>query len=230
MREKERKDPMIRLENAEKNFSGGRGVRGISFSIPKGGIACLTGPSGCGKTTVLRLIAGLERPSAGGVFLGGRCVSAPGVLVPPHERRIGMVFQDCALWPHMTARGNVGLPLRAKGVRRRERERRVEEALAMVLLPRPWDVPPSELSGGERQRVALARALVHRPEILLCDEPFAGMDAELRERIAETIVRLHRELGFTLLCATHQHDGLAARARISVFMERGGPCRVVGTG
>ncbi len=178
-------------------------VDGVDFRLATGQIACLLGPSGCGKTTLLRCIAGFEEIAAGEIRLHGSVVSEAGRRVAPEKRRIGMVFQDYALWPHMTAAQNVAFPLRMRGVGRQQRQQRVEEALAMVGLSGFADRKPSGLSGGQQQRVALARAIVAEPRVLLFDEPLSNLDSELRESLCLEMSRLLRQLGITAVYVTH---------------------------
>ncbi len=201
---------------------GGRAVlRGVDLAVAPGERVALLGPSGAGKTTLLRLVAGFDAPDAGAVELRGRVVARDGrVVVPPERRDLGMVFQDLALWPHMTVLGNLLFVLRARRVPRREREARAREMLALVGLADRADAKPGELSGGEQQRVALARALVARPSLLLLDEPLASLDPGLRERLRGEIVRLHGEMGFALLHVTHDAAEAEALAdRLLVLAE-----------
>ncbi|MGD8206888.1 MAG: ABC transporter ATP-binding protein [Thiohalocapsa sp.] len=176
-------------------------VRDVSFALQTAAIGCLLGPSGCGKTTLLRAIAGFEPVSHGEVRLHGRRVSRPGHTVPPEQRRIGMVFQDFALFPHLSVAKNIGFGLR--GQSRRVRRRRVTELLELVGLSDAARQFPHELSGGMQQRVALARAMAPRPEILLLDEPFSSMDAELREQLAREVRDLLTREGVTAILVTH---------------------------
>jgi len=176
-------------------------VHDVSFALEPGSIGCLLGPSGCGKTTLLRALAGFEPVSAGTIRLHGETVSRPGLTVPPERRRIGMVFQDFALFPHLSVAGNVGFGLR--GWTRKARRRRVTELLALVGLPGAADQFPHELSGGMQQRVALARAMAPKPDILLLDEPFSSMDAELREQLAREVRDVLKREGVTAVLVTH---------------------------
>jgi iron(III) transport system ATP-binding protein len=178
--------------------------------VPTGRVVALLGPSGCGKTTLLRCIAGLERPDAGEVRLDGRPLCGPGVFVPPERRRIGMVFQDGALFPHLSVAGNVGYGLRRERRRRGRpaegRPGRVEEALALVDLAGFGGRVPASLSGGQQQRVALARALVTRPSVLLLDEPLSNLDTILRVQIRAEVQRLLADLGVTAVFVTHDQE------------------------
>ncbi len=202
------------------------GVREVSFDLPDGTFFTLLGPSGCGKTTTLRCVAGLERPDAGTIAVGETVLfdSAKGVAVPLNERGIGMVFQSYAIWPHMTVFENIAFPLRvAKGQRpgREEVKTLVEQALSTVGLSGYGDRPATRLSGGQQQRVALARAIVHRPKLLLLDEPLSNLDAALREEMRVELRRLQQQIGVTTIYVTHdQSEALAMSDRIAV-MEKG---------
>lgn len=198
---------MIVFEAVSKAFGGRPVVREFSLAIEPGERVILLGPSGSGKTTVLRLLAGLTTPDAGRILLDGLTASEPGkVVVPPEERNLGFVFQDLALWPHMTVRGNLEFGLIARGVSRPERNRRIAGMLDLVHLGDRAGSKPGELSGGEQQRVALARALVQRPRALLMDEPLANLNPELKSQLCSEILRFHAELRFTLLHVTHSLD------------------------
>src|SRR5215813_885568 len=167
--------------------AGRPAVDRVNFHVPAGEIVVLLGPSGCGKTTTLRCVAGLEHPTGGVISIGGRVVSSPadGVMVPPRQRDIGMVFQSYAVWPHMTVAQNVRYPLKHRGVGRAEADRRVAEVLDLVGLHEFASRPVVSLSGGQMQRVALARSLVYRPHLLLLDEPLSNLDAKLRVRMRD---------------------------------------------
>jgi iron(III) transport system ATP-binding protein len=177
-------------------------LRGVDLTVPPGTVVALLGPSGCGKTTLLRAIAGLERPDGGSIAVGGRVLGGDGIHVAPEKRRVGMVFQDWALFPHLSVGANVafGLPRRGRG------SGRVDETLAMVGLSGLADRMPSTLSGGQQQRVALARALANRPSVILLDEPFSNLDASLRHQIRLEVQRLLADLGVTSLFVTHQQE------------------------
>lgn len=215
---------MIEIERLAKVFTG-RGetnmaVSGISFSVGDGEFFTLLGPSGCGKTTTLRCIAGLERPTSGMVRLGGQLVYADREVVPAHQRDIGMVFQSYAVWPHMSVFANVAFPLRVQRGRlaRREIERKVNDALALVGLENLGDRPATNLSGGQQQRLALARALVREPKVLLLDEPLSNLDARLREHMREEIRTLQQRLDLTTILVTHdQVEALSMSDRIAVM-------------
>ncbi|GIW52267.1 MAG: sn-glycerol-3-phosphate import ATP-binding protein UgpC [Gemmatimonadales bacterium] len=208
----------IRLENVSKVYSGGRhALRGIDLEVAGGELVVLVGPSGCGKSTLLRIVAGLEEPAAGRVWIGGREVTA----LPPRERDVAMVFQNYALYPHKTVRGNLEFGLRMRRVPEEERERRVREAARILGLESLLDRFPRELSGGERQRVALGRAIVREPAAFLFDEPLSNLDALLRVEMRAELARLHRRLGATMLYVTHdQEEAMTLGDRIAV-MDRG---------
>jgi ABC-type sugar transport system ATPase subunit len=188
----------------------------------------ILGPSGCGKTTLLRVVAGLETPDSGEIWIDGvQATGAQRRFVPPHERRTGFVFQDLALWPHLTVRQNLGFVLEARRIPSSDRTRRVEEALRMVRIETLIDRYPHELSGGEQQRVALARAVVGEPRILLLDEPLSSLDAELKCTLREELARLQRRLQLTTVYVTHDREDATALADCLVEM-RGG--RIVSIG
>jgi len=195
-------------------------VDGIDFDVKPGEVVTLLGPSGCGKTTTLRMIAGLEHPTSGEIYLGDRLLSAPaqGVVLPPEQRSMGMVFQNYAVWPHMTVAENVGFPLRMKKVHRSEIGDRVMGALKTVGLDGFQDRPSPLLSGGQQQRVALARAIVSEPEVLLLDEPLSNLDARLRDELRFELKDLQQRLGITTLFVTHdQKEAMVLSDRIIVM-------------
>jgi iron(III) transport system ATP-binding protein len=192
----------IAVRGLRKHFGGTAVLTGVDLHVPAGGLVALLGPSGCGKTTLLRAIAGLEQPDAGEIRLGERLVSGPGAFIPAERRRVGMVFQDWALFPHLSVARNVGF-----GLSREERRGgRVQEALELVGLTGLGERTPATLSGGQQQRVALARAVATRPSVLLLDEPFSNLDAALRVQIRAEVARLLRELGLTALFVTHDQE------------------------
>ncbi len=216
---------MIRIENLQKTFAGAKGevraLRGVSFEIDKGQLFTLLGPSGCGKTTTLRCIAGLERPLAGEISVHDRVVfsSRGGVFIAPEQRRIGMVFQSYAIWPHMTVAQNVAYPL-PSALSRSEISARVEKILMRLGLGELADRLAPNLSGGQQQRVALARALVGEPQVLLLDEPLSNLDAKLREQMRFELKTLHESLNITTVYVTHdQEEALALSDRIGLMHE-----------
>ena len=192
---------MIRLDGVTKVFGDDIAVDRASLCVARGEVVALLGPSGCGKTTLLRLIAGFERPNSGTVTVDGRLVAGPAIWVAPEARRVGMVFQDYALFPHLSVAGNVGF-----GLPRRDRERRVPELLSVVGLGGLEKRYPHELSGGQQQRVALARALAPAPELVLLDEPWSNVDPFLRESLRAEVAEIIRPLGVTVLLVTHDRE------------------------
>jgi iron(III) transport system ATP-binding protein len=192
---------MIRLDSVGKRFGDVVAVDRASLCVDRGEAVALLGPSGCGKTTLLRLVAGFERPDSGSVEVAGRLVSAEGAWVPPEQRRVGMVFQDYALFPHLTVAENVGF-----GLSRRERPGRVPKLLSIVGLDGLGGRYPHELSGGQQQRVAVARALAPAPELVLLDEPWSNVDPFLRESLRTEIAEIIRPLGVTVVLVTHDRE------------------------
>ncbi len=204
----------LRLAGLEKCYGATRAVAGIDLEVREGEFMTLLGPSGCGKTTTLGLIAGFFPPSAGEIFLKGQPVAG----LPPFKRDIGVVFQDYALFPHMTAGENVAFGLKMRNMEKSECDQRVREALDLVQLRGLAERRPLELSGGQRQRVALARALVIRPAVLLLDEPLSNLDLKLREEMRVEIAGLQRRLGITTVFVTHdQGEALVMSDRIAVM-------------
>jgi putative spermidine/putrescine transport system ATP-binding protein len=199
-------------------------VDGVDLAVAPGEFFTLLGPSGSGKTTTLRLIAGFERPDSGRILLSGRDVTGR----PPYDRDVNTVFQDYALFPHMTVAQNVGYGLMVKGVKKAERANRVGEALEMVRLSLHGSRRPTQLSGGQRQRVALARAIVNRPRVLLLDEPLGALDLKLRQEMQLELKRIQREVGLTFIYVTHdQEEALTMSDRLAVFVD--GHIEQVGT-
>jgi len=197
----------IEFQSVAKTYRNRRVIDALSFAIEAGERIVLFGPSGCGKSTTLLLIAGLTPPDSGDIRIDGKVIStARRIVVPPQKRGVAMVFQDLALWPHMSVADNVAFGLRARRVPAAERKRRIGQVASLVGLGDYLNVRPGELSGGEQQRVALARALALEPRILLMDEPLSSLDAALAERLRREILRLHAELAFTLVYVTHSHD------------------------
>jgi putative spermidine/putrescine transport system ATP-binding protein len=205
------------LDGLSRGFAGVPVVDNISLSVERGKLVALLGPSGCGKTTTLRMVAGLERPDAGRVLVEGRDVTA----LPPYRRRMGVVFQSYALFPHMTASANIAFGLEMQGVKRADRARRVEAALAMVGLPKHGNAKPRTMSGGQQQRVALARALAIEPEVLLLDEPLSALDAKLREDLRSEMRAIQLRVGATALFVTHDQAEALAMADLVAVMDHG---------
>lgn len=212
--------PILLINQLRRSFGDFEALAGVDLEVREGELFTLLGPSGCGKTTTLRLVAGLEYPNGGDIWFDDRMIvgSKDNVVVPPHRRNMGMVFQSYAIWPHMTVFENVAYPLRARRVGSEEIKRRVGEALERVGLSGLSDRAGPALSGGQQQRVAMARALVYRPKLLLLDEPFSNLDAKLREQMRLEIKRLLKGLGVTVLLVTHdQLEALGMSDRIAVM-------------
>lgn len=206
--------PMIRIDRVSRSFDGVTALDDVSLEIPAGTFFSLLGPSGCGKTTLLRMIAGLDRPDSGRTWIDGMDMTE----VPAHRRPVNTVFQSYALFPHLSVRDNVAFGLRQEGIPRDEVSKRTAGGLALARLDGLERRRPHELSGGQRQRVALARALVKRPKILLLDEPLAALDRRLREHTRFELQALHREVGITFVMVTHdQEEALAVADRIVVM-------------
>jgi iron(III) transport system ATP-binding protein len=198
-------------------------LRGIDFSLGVGKTLALLGPSGCGKTTLLRLVAGLLSPTRGRISIGGQSVAdaSDNTFLPPERRGLGMVFQDYALWPHMTVGGNVAFPLEMRGINRADRESRTLRALERVGLAAYAGRKPSELSGGQQQRVAIARAIVAEPALILFDEPLSNLDRELRETMVDEIGGIISNLGLTAIYVTHDHSEALSLADDVAIMRSG---------
>lgn len=194
---------------------------GVDLDVPAGTVLALLGPSGCGKSTLLKALAGLLRPQAGSISFAGKMVCDSGLHLPPEQRNLGMVFQDYALWPHMTVNQNVAFSLQMRRVPRNQQKALVDDALARVGLHEHGTRAPSELSGGQQQRVALARAIVARPRVLLFDEPLSNLDRNLRESLCTEIGALLARLGTTAVYVTHDHDEAHALAHNIARMAHG---------
>jgi putative spermidine/putrescine transport system ATP-binding protein len=206
--------PAVRFDNVSRRFGSVRAVDGVTLDIAEGEFFAMLGPSGSGKTTCLRLIAGFEQPDEGHIEIFGETAEG----VPPYKRNVNTVFQDYALFPHMTVGENVAYGLKIKGVGAAEREKKAKDALAMVKLAGFDDRRPAQLSGGQRQRVALARALVNGPKVLLLDEPLGALDLKLREQMQEELKALQKALGITFVFVTHdQGEALSMANRVAVF-------------
>ena len=208
------KSVIVSIKGLSRSFGDVRAVAGVDLDIYEGEFITLLGPSGSGKTTVLRMIAGFEKPDSGTIDLAGKDVSQ----LPPYERDVNTVFQDYALFPHMNVISNIEYGLKVKGVAKEECSARALEALKQVRLEGYGERKPSQLSGGQRQRVALARALVNRPSVLLLDEPLGALDLKLREQMQIELKELQREVGITFIFVTHdQEEALTMSDRIAVF-------------
>jgi iron(III) transport system ATP-binding protein len=198
----------IVFRSIEKRFGDFPAIRSLDLEVKRGELLAVLGPSGCGKTTMLRIVAGLEAPSAGRIELGGEVLNdtAAGIAVPPERRGMGMVFQSYAVWPHMTAAENIDYPLRIRKVPREERDERLARVIALVQLAGQERKYPHQLSGGQQQRVALARGLIIEPQVMLLDEPLSNLDAKLRRSMRREIREIQRSLGTTMLYVTHDRE------------------------
>lgn len=214
----------IRMRGLSKTFGSDTVVSEVELAINDGEFIVLLGPSGCGKTTVLRMVAGLESSSGGELWFGDQLMTE----VPPEDRNVGMVFQNYALYPHMTAYQNLAFGLRARGASKEETRTRIAKAAALLQLEAVMDHRPKQMSGGQRQRVALGRAIVREPSVFLMDEPLSNLDANLRDQMRMELARLHEQLGITTLYVTHdQSEALTLASRVVVM--QGGRIRQVGT-
>lgn len=208
---------LLELKDLNRHFGTVKAVDAVSLTVQRGQFITLLGPSGCGKTTTLRLIAGFEKPDSGTIHIGGQMVVGQGVYRPPEQRRIGMVFQDYALFPHLNVADNIGFGLKGS---RAEKQARVEAMLELVALPHLADRMPHALSGGQQQRVALARALAPQPDLLLLDEPFSNLDAALRAQVRAEVRTILRNAGTTAIFVTHdQEEALSLSDKIAVMFE-----------
>jgi len=213
----------ISISDLSRHYGAVRAIDGVSFHIADGEFVSLLGPSGCGKTTTLRCVAGLEDPTGGSISLDNRLVSAPAqrILVPTHERQVGMVFQSYAVWPHMTVFENVAFPLTIRGTAKAAIDKEVREALGRVNMGHLAERQPSQLSGGQQQRVALARAIVGSPRVLLFDEPLSNLDAKLREEMRGEIRNLQRRLGIAAVYVTHDREEALSMSDRVIVMDSG---------
>lgn len=206
--------PAVEFRAVSRHFGPVRAVDGLDLSINEGAFFAMLGPSGSGKTTCLRLISGFEKPTSGQILIHGQDVSD----IPPNRRNVNTVFQDYALFPHMSVRDNVAYGLMVKGVGKRARLDKAEELLSLVKLPGYGGRKPGQLSGGQRQRVALARALINEPRVLLLDEPLGALDLKLREAMQDELRALQKRLGITFVFVTHdQHEALSMADSLAVF-------------
>lgn len=212
-----KKNPVLALRNLSKSFDGYTAVNNFELEIMEGEFITLLGPSGCGKTTLLRLIAGFERPDCGTIYLDGKDI----VAIPPETRQVNTVFQSYALFPHMSVYENVAFGLRVKKVDKNSLKAAVEKALEQTRLTQFRSRLPSQLSGGQQQRVAIARAIVNKPRVLLLDEPLSALDARLRSEMQVELKRLQRELNITTILVTHEQDEALSLSDSIVVMDEG---------
>jgi iron(III) transport system ATP-binding protein len=222
-------EPVLRVRSLAKIYGTVPAVKDVSFDLHAGEVLTLLGPSGCGKSTTLRLVAGLEQPDNGEVWIRDRLVAsaATGVMVPPEGRRVGLVFQSYAIWPHMTVADNIGYPLKARHIDRATIADKVAKMVRVVKLDGLADRMPAELSGGQQQRVALARALVYEPDLLLLDEPLSNLDQALRKEMRSQLKALQSRLATTMLYVTHdQEEAMSLSSRVAVM--NGGAIEQIG--
>lgn len=221
--------PYVRFENISFAYGEKQVLKNFSLSLEKNEIMCLVGPSGCGKTTLVRCLLGLNRPAEGEIFVGDTCVfsSKRRINVPPERRGIGIVFQDYAVWPHLTVKENIAYPLRKRGLSKDEIQRRVESVLELVSMRDYINHLPNQLSGGQQQRVAIARALMTSDDLIVMDEPITNLDAKLREQMLFEIRQLQRNLGTTIFYITHdQKAALHLGDQIAIMDPHGGLVQV----
>jgi ABC-type sugar transport system ATPase subunit len=213
---------ILRIDNLHKSYEGTTALNGISLNVEKGERVVIFGPSGCGKTTLLRIIAGFIQPDKGVVTINMVTVAANGkCFVEPENRNIGMVFQDLALWPHMSVYRNLEFGLKARKIPKKERRKRIDEILTKMQMKQYENTSPNDLSGGQQQRVALARALVSQPRILLMDEPLSNLDLDLNLLLRKEILRLQEDLDITMLYVTHDRDEAFSLATRIILMSHG---------
>ena len=213
---------IVKVENVSKAYNKTPVIREMSLDIEKGERVVILGPSGCGKTTLLRMIAGFIHPDKGKLTIDGKTVADNGkCVIEPESRQVGMVFQDLALWPHMTSYKNIEFGLKAKNVPKAEIRKRIDTIFEKVQMTQFRNAYPGELSGGQQQRIALARALVTRPKILLMDEPLSSLDTDLRQALRGEILRLQEELVITMIYVTHDREEAFSLATKIVLMEDG---------
>ena len=213
--------PGVTLKDLSKSYGDVGAVRGLDLRVEPGELVALLGPSGCGKTTTLRLVAGFLTPEAGEIWVGERCLSSPAAVVPPERRRMAMIFQSYALWPHMTVRENIAYGLKLRKMDRDTIGKKLDAILATTKLGPLAERYPGELSGGQQQRVALARALIVEPETLLLDEPLSNLDANLREEMRFEVRRLHDTYRYTTVYVTHDQSEAMTTADLIAVMNAG---------
>jgi ABC-type Fe3+/spermidine/putrescine transport system ATPase subunit len=216
---KERNQPLLRLERVSKSFGGRQIIDALDLEVYPGEVLCVLGPSGCGKTTLLRMIAGLETPDQGAIAIRGSMVFGNGeTSIPPQRRGIGFVFQDLALWPHLTVTGNLDFVLASRDVPKTERGVKIHQTLNLVRLSNFEKAHPETLSGGEQQRLAIARALVGNPSLLLLDEPLSSLDYRLKLELQQELLLWLRDLKMTALLITHdQTEAIAMADRLAIM-------------
>ncbi len=213
---------IVKVENVSKSYNKTPVIREMSLGIEKGERVVILGPSGCGKTTLLRVIAGFIHPDKGKLIIEGKTVADNGkCIIEPEGRQVGMVFQDLALWPHMTSYKNIEFGLKVKKIPKAELRKRIDTIFEKVQMVQFKNAYPGELSGGQQQRIALARALVTRPKILLMDEPLSSLDTDLRQVLRREILRLQEELAITMIYVTHDREEAFSLATRIVVMEDG---------
>ncbi len=213
---------IVKIDNVSKSYNKHSVIKAISLDIEKGERVVILGPSGCGKTTLLRIVAGFIHPDQGKVIIDGNVVADNGkCIIEPENRQVGMVFQDLALWPHMSSYKNLEFGLKAKKIPKVEKRKRIDEIFEKVQMAQFKNVYPGVLSGGQQQRIALARALVMQPKILLMDEPLSSLDTDLSLTLRKEILRLQEELAITLIYVTHDREEAFSLATRIVVMESG---------
>lgn len=213
----------VEFKNVSKDYNGIKVLHTLNFKIEDGEFVSFLGPSGCGKTTSLRMIAGLEKNTAGEIFIGSETISSPekNLFIPTKDRKLGMVFQSYAIWPHMNMFENVAFPLRMQKLSESEIKEKVAEVLALVELDNLADRMPNTLSGGQQQRVALARGLVARPKVLLLDEPLSNLDAKLREKMRRDIRAIQKHFKITCVYVTHDQIEAFSMSDKIMIMQKG---------
>ncbi|MGA1824148.1 MAG: ABC transporter ATP-binding protein [bacterium] len=212
---------MLEVTNIQKKYGSVVAVNGVDVFLNKGEIIVILGASGCGKTTLLRLIAGFEEPDAGSIYIDGLLASSIDTMIPPHKRKLGMIFQDLALWPHMTVKEHINFGLRGEGLSKRQREEKIRETMKFVSLPDHLHRYPHQLSGGQRQRLAIARTISLEPSIILMDEPLSNLDPDLKNKIRDVILKMKEALQISILYVTHDHDDALLLADRVAIMNHG---------